>query len=450
MRRAGRLGSSSSNIGATCVIAHAFRHPRNALLEPFLVPMLGNVCICGAHLSRGYSGGRYHAWILGEALAAGSCAVTLWTTAVPEYAADFENYPAHRHIRSHLDPEFLNPPRGAFDWVVVIPDRGSPLTVYERWLLFAFRHRARLALLNFESPNWFNALSGTPADPSLWAGWRLVSRHCDVIISSADESTRWAKSFYTKVRTSCRFSSCPPAINSKVADSVVSVAKAQQICVIARLGGTNYAHKGGFDLVEAIGPAMAGFELVFLVGMSTVQEDILAAVKARAAQHDLRLRFINGATDLEKFTEIKRSRLTLFLSRFEGFGYPPVESLYCGTPCIAYDLPVLREISGDGLIYVPAGDFDTLRAAIDKVLHGPPTGGAWLRAQVEHVACFESFVARVSEAFDPAGAAPPIGRAGFMFRARLEVLTLLARWRGRLRALRRRVRRVVSSRRGRQ
>jgi len=36
---------------------------------------------------------------------------------------------------------------------------------------------------------------------------------------------------------------------------------------------------------------MAGFELVFLVGMSTVQEDFLAAVKARAARHDVRLRF---------------------------------------------------------------------------------------------------------------------------------------------------------------
>jgi glycosyltransferase involved in cell wall biosynthesis len=407
-------------------------------------------CICGMHPVKGYSGGRYHAWILGEALAARGSAVTLWTTAVPQYAADFELYPGHVNIHCHLDPEFLNPPRGAFDWVIVIPDRGSPLAVYEGWLLFAFRHRARLALLNFESPNWFNALSGTPADPSLWAGWSLVSRFCDVIISSAEESTRYATTFYSQTPASCRFVSCPPAINSKVADSVESGARAQQICVIARLGGSNYAHKGGFDLVEAIGPAMAGFELVFLVGMSTVQEDFLAAVKARAARHDVRLRFINGASDLEKFTEIKRSRLTLFLSRFEGFGYPPVESLYCGTACIAYELPVLREISGDGLIYVPAGDLDTLRAAIDKVLHGPQMDGAWLRAQVEHVACFESFVARVSEAFDPAGAAPPIGRAGFMFRARLEVLTLLARWRGRLRALRRRVRRVVSSRRGRQ
>jgi glycosyltransferase involved in cell wall biosynthesis len=363
--------------------------------------MSRSVCICGLHLERGYSGGRYHAWILGEALAASGASVTLWTNAVPQYATDFDGYPAHQSIVCHVDADFLRPPPWRFDWVVVIPDGISPLSVYERWLLLAHRERARVALLNFESPNWFNTLSGSRIEPSLWLRWTTVSRFCDVIISSADESTRYAREFYTEVPRWCRFSSCPPSINSRIADAVDAPKKERQICVIARLGGSNYAHKGGFDLVEAICPGMAGFELVFLVGIAAVQEGLLVALKARAAEHNVTLRFLDGVNDREKFTEIKRSRLMLFLSRFEGFGYPPVESLYCGTPCIVYDLPVLREISGEGLVYVPAGAVAALRQAISRVLEGPVPDGTWLRAQVERVASFDSFVVRISETFEP-------------------------------------------------
>jgi glycosyltransferase involved in cell wall biosynthesis len=60
----------------------------------------------------------------------------------------------------------------------------------------------------------------------------------------------------------------------------------------------------------------------------------------------------SGLTDLEKFREFKSSRLMVFLSHFEGFGYPPVEALYCGVPCVARPLPVLREVNGQYLHYL--------------------------------------------------------------------------------------------------
>ena len=43
-------------------------------------------------------------------------------------------------------------------------------------------------------------------------------------------------------------------------------------------------------------------------------------------------------------------------SWLEGFGLPPVEGLAAGAPAIVSDLPVLREVLGDGALYVPPGD----------------------------------------------------------------------------------------------
>lgn len=49
-------------------------------------------------------------------------------------------------------------------------------------------------------------------------------------------------------------------------------------------------------------------------------------------------------------------------SRYEGFGIPPLESLFLGTPAIVSDIPVFREIYGElPVIFFKDGDPDDLR-----------------------------------------------------------------------------------------
>jgi len=45
-------------------------------------------------------------------------------------------------------------------------------------------------------------------------------------------------------------------------------------------------------------------------------------------------------------------------SLYEGFDLPTVEALACGTPVIASDIPVHREVLGSQCLYVPALDRD--------------------------------------------------------------------------------------------
>ena len=66
-------------------------------------------------------------------------------------------------------------------------------------------------------------------------------------------------------------------------------------------------------------------------------------------------------------------------SRDEGFGLPAVEALATGTPVVASDLPVLREVLGDHAAYAPAGDAAALADAIGSVLR-EGNGGPDIRA----------------------------------------------------------------------
>jgi glycosyltransferase involved in cell wall biosynthesis len=51
----------------------------------------------------------------------------------------------------------------------------------------------------------------------------------------------------------------------------------------------------------------------------------------------------------------RKSTVLLQTSDAEGFGLPVVEAMACGTPVVASDLPVLREVGGDAAVYCPPG-----------------------------------------------------------------------------------------------
>lgn len=64
----------------------------------------------------------------------------------------------------------------------------------------------------------------------------------------------------------------------------------------------------------------------------------------------------------------RRAALVLLPSESEGFGLPVVEAMACGTPVVASDLNVLREVGGEATTYCSVADIQAWKDAVLKVL----------------------------------------------------------------------------------
>jgi glycosyltransferase involved in cell wall biosynthesis len=64
----------------------------------------------------------------------------------------------------------------------------------------------------------------------------------------------------------------------------------------------------------------------------------------------------------------RRAALLLLTSEREGFGLPLVESLASGTPVVASDLPVLREVGGPAAAYCRMGVVEAWTETVVRLL----------------------------------------------------------------------------------
>ncbi|MDX3774077.1 glycosyltransferase family 1 protein [Chromatiaceae bacterium AAb-1] len=63
----------------------------------------------------------------------------------------------------------------------------------------------------------------------------------------------------------------------------------------------------------------------------------------------------------------QQARFLAFPSQYEGFGLPVVEAQAHGTPVIASDIPVLREVAGAGALFFPLNDAQAMAEQIHQL-----------------------------------------------------------------------------------
>lgn len=108
-----------------------------------------------------------------------------------------------------------------------------------------------------------------------------------------------------------------------------------------------------------------GLALAFIGKMGWVNSEFAERVHALASDEHSGFRFHSVRSDHEIRRCIEQSRATIYVSAAEGYGLPPVESLWLGTPVIASNaIPSLKRLGTAGIHYVDPINVASLRGAV--------------------------------------------------------------------------------------
>jgi glycosyltransferase involved in cell wall biosynthesis len=107
---------------------------------------------------------------------------------------------------------------------------------------------------------------------------------------------------------------------------------------------------------------------------------------------------------------LRRASVLAYPSRYEGFGFPPLQAMAAGVPVVATAAGAIPEVVGDGALLVEPGDTDGVAGALvqalddDGSIHQLVERGRQRSAQFTWTACAEGLARLYRDAL-----APPAG-----------------------------------------
>ena len=306
-----------------------------------------------------YSGGRILLFQYAHCLAStGSVDVFLVSNAVPIWARD---YPALPNLNYVVKPGSRVPD----DLDIVISDRGEWL---HKALQYRDKHPCVAIGMNFETPNWVETLCPTLG--------RLINKEdfaggfakCDYLFSCSEEGLKWLKDYLEgRSRKVCGIPQfvVPGAVNTF---ALGQAERENSAAGYTRVTNRRYAlwvsrgvdHKNLRLCVDAIWGLRELFDLV-VIGNSC---------KGVHDNEYHKLHFMKSVGDVEKFRLMLSAHTVLAPSLFEGYGIVPGEALAAGVVPVVFDLPVLRQVYGSRLHYIPHGDSTSYVKAVADVAVG--------------------------------------------------------------------------------
>jgi glycosyltransferase involved in cell wall biosynthesis len=155
-------------------------------------------------------------------------------------------------------------------------------------------------------------------------------------------------------------------------------------------GGRNYLvaivsdepRKNAAALMEAMAflPSDIGLKIVGALHPSTLTAQ--AAAERARIDGPGRVELLGYLDDARKRAVLAGALGVVVPSLSEGFGIPLVEGLFFGKPVFCSDIPVFREVAGDGVFYFDPGSPQSIAAAVRAYLESPEA----FRARVAAVA----------------------------------------------------------------
>ena len=188
----------------------------------------------------------------------------------------------------------------------------------------------------------------------------------------------------TVVPLSCDFAQSNVSGGGISAETVSAVSAGKYLLML----GTVEPRKNHSLLIDALesGLADAGMNII-IAGRIGWNVD---ALEKRIRSHPLfgkQLFFIEKPDDKAVDFLYKNAYAVAFPTFAEGFGLPMVEAFMRGTPVIASDIPVLREVAGDFAEYFDPHDKDSLVKCVKNLLNEPEKYGSLKEHLRNYVPC---------------------------------------------------------------
>ncbi|RME83946.1 MAG: glycosyltransferase family 1 protein [Zetaproteobacteria bacterium] len=158
----------------------------------------------------------------------------------------------------------------------------------------------------------------------------------------------------------------PPAVDSRFTPEAQAKPNGRFLFV-----GNGLPHKNLDVLLDAL--RMDESLKLDLVGL---RPDRRAHYAPRLAALGNRVRVLEGVNDEALVALYREAQALVFPSTAEGFGFPALEAMACGTPAIVADIPVLRETCGEAALFCPPHDPKAWAEAM-VAMRDPATRRRW-------------------------------------------------------------------------
>jgi glycosyltransferase involved in cell wall biosynthesis len=281
-----------------------------------------------------YSGGRYYLWSCAVSMAMIGVNVHVVTNRMPIFARDFPYPPT---LTVSISNKFEVKTDMNFDMVFgTNPDCGKVS------LKYAKRNRLPLICFSIETPNYMREYRvGRDTEESYWAEYRKVLFEADYVIALAELPKKRLLEWIPTL-TEDRVFVIPPAVNEEALKQVPKLKERNEIAFVSRC----VSHKRIDHIIKAMASLPRAYTLN-IIGYGNERK-----IENIARMHGVRTHFYKNINDYEKFRVIRKSRMLLSATSYEGFGISPVEALFCKKPAVVTDLPIFHETLGDHIVYV--------------------------------------------------------------------------------------------------
>lgn len=120
------------------------------------------------------------------------------------------------------------------------------------------------------------------------------------------------------------------------------------------------------------------------------QTKYAAQVEAEAEKLGLkhRLHMLSGVSDADLHTIYSLAEVFVYPSRYEGFGIPIIEAIFCGLPVVACTGSCLEEAGGPDCLYVHPDDVEGFAQCVSRMLAGSPERDSRIQLSQNYVQRF--------------------------------------------------------------